>query len=57
MENAFRKTHLLIVMYKTLNNMAPVYLRDHFKISSIDQAYSFRNRILCVSLPGNLKFE
>ena len=51
MESAFRNTHKLIVMYKTLNYMVPVYLRDHFKISSINQAYYFTNRILCLSLP------
>ena len=41
-----RNSHKLIMMYKILNNMAPVYLRDHFKMSFTDQAYSLRNRKL-----------
>jgi hypothetical protein len=36
-------------MYKILNNMAPVYLRDHFKMSFTDQAYSLRNRARTMS--------
>jgi hypothetical protein len=36
-----RNSHKLIMMYKILNNMAPVYLRDHFKMSYTDQAYSY----------------
>jgi hypothetical protein len=39
------------MMYKILNNMAPVYLRDHFKMSFTDQASSLRNRKLCLILP------
>ena len=39
------------MMYKILNNMAPVYLRDHFKMSFTDQEYSLRNRKLCLILP------
>jgi hypothetical protein len=35
-----RNSHKLITMYKILNNMAPFYLRDHFKMSFTDQAYS-----------------
>ena len=46
-----RNSHKLIMMYKILNNMAPVYSRDHFKMSSIDQTYSLRKRKLCLILP------
>jgi hypothetical protein len=45
-----RNSHKLM-MYKILNNMSPVYLRDHFKMSFTDQAYSLRNRKLCLILP------
>jgi tRNA(Met) C34 N-acetyltransferase TmcA len=46
-----RNIHKGVMMYKILHNMTPVYLRDHFKMSFSDQAYSFRNRKLCLILP------
>lgn len=46
-----RDIHKLIMMYKVLNNMAPSYLRDHFKMSTINDKYALRNRKLCLVLP------
>jgi hypothetical protein len=45
-----RNSHKLM-MYKILNNMAPGYLREHFKTSFTDETYSLRNRKLCLIFP------
>ena len=46
-----RREHILIMMYKVLNNMAPSYLRDHFEISGVNEMYSLRKGKLCLVLP------
>ena len=46
-----RAMHKLIMMYKVLNSMSPSYSRDHFKISTINDRYSLRNKKLSLVLP------
>ena len=46
-----RREHMLIMMYKILNNMAPTYLQDHFETSAVNEIYSLRKRKLCLVLP------
>lgn len=49
-----RAEHMTIMMYKVLNNMAPSYLRDHFKIYTLDNTYALRNKEMSLVLPKPL---
>lgn len=45
-----RKDHMLIMVFKLLNNLAPSYLRDHFETSE-NNNYSLRGRKMMCVLP------
>ena len=47
----YRTDHKLIMIHKILNNMAPSYLRDHFKISQLNNSYLLRSRKMMLVLP------
>ena len=45
-----RTAHSLITMHQILYNKAPSYLRDHFKISDLNNIYSLRNKKMTLVL-------
>ena len=47
----YRTDHKLIMIHKILNNTAPSYLRDHFKISQLNNSYLLRSRKMMLVLP------
>ena len=50
----YRTDHKLITIHKMLNNTAPSYLRDHFKISQLNNTYLLRGRKMTLVLPKPL---
>ena len=42
---------MLIMVHKILNNVPPSFLRDHFKISELNNTYLLRGREMKLVLP------